>query len=42
VAFLLQSLAVASIAGTILAVWGFRKPASVRAAAAAAALETAN
>ena len=33
VAFLLQSLAVASIVGTILAVWGFRKPASERAAA---------
>ena len=27
VSFLLQSLAVAALAGTILAVWGFRKPA---------------
>ncbi|HEY0159122.1 MAG TPA: hypothetical protein VGF28_17680 [Thermoanaerobaculia bacterium] len=32
VAFLLQSLSVAAIAGTALAVWGFRKPAVERAA----------
>jgi len=31
VAFLLQSLAVAAIAGTALAVWGFRKAGAVRA-----------
>lgn len=32
VAFLLQSLAVAAIVGTALAVWGFRKAGAVRAA----------
>ena len=31
VAFLLQSLAVAAIVGTVLAVWGFRKASAVRA-----------
>ena len=31
VAFLLESLAVAAIVGTVLAVWGFRKAAAVRA-----------
>jgi (hydroxyamino)benzene mutase len=33
VSFLLQSLAVAAIVGTALAVWGFRKAATVRNAA---------
>ncbi len=31
VAFLLESLAVAAVVGTVLAVWGFRKGAAVRA-----------
>lgn len=31
VAFLLQSLAVASLVGTVLAVWGFRRAGAVRA-----------
>ena len=36
VAFLLQSLAVASVVGTVLAVWGFRKSSAVRAQSLAA------
>jgi hydroxylaminobenzene mutase len=32
VSFLLQSLSIAALAGTILAVWGFRKPAPAVAA----------
>ncbi|HYI10226.1 MAG TPA: hydrogenase [Thermoanaerobaculia bacterium] len=33
VSFLLQSLAVAALTGTVLAVWGFRKPRTVAATA---------
>ncbi|HYC61667.1 MAG TPA: hydrogenase [Thermoanaerobaculia bacterium] len=39
VSFLLQSLAVAAIAGTALAVWGFRKPKPAIAASAVAAAQ---